>query len=59
MKIIITYKNGNTIEHPINWMDVSEGKLFFSEKKNPHPVSVPSFGIPLANIATLRVEEGE
>jgi hypothetical protein len=55
MILTINYKNGNTIVQSVHYVHTEDGKLYFTEKRNPTPVFVQPTIVPLKNIINFEV----
>ncbi len=57
MKLIIHYKNGNTISQNVYWAETKDEALWVAQKHTPSPVFVEPVKVPFENVEYFRFEE--
>lgn len=59
MTIIITYKNGTTLEQKVNYLHVEDSVIWFTVDSKAHAIYQEPVRIPLENVQDLRVKVAE
>lgn len=59
IRLTINYKNGNTLEHIVNYVHFESNAIYFTVKHQVHSVYTHPVCVPLENIESFDIEESE